>query len=123
MLFKINGKDYSKNILVGTYEVNVQDEEIDSWTDATGRTHKTVIDKVKGSMSMWFRTNADYWQFQEDLQRVRDKSTSAYHLTVSANNRQDAIESYFFIECNPTRGRNVANQDEFRDFELTIEER
>lgn len=123
MLLMINGKDYSKNILVGTYEVNEQDVEIDSWQDANGHTHKRTFPKTIGSCSMWFRSKVDYWQFQKDLEAVRDRDKGSYRLTVARNNRESERESDFFVECLPTRNRNAANQDEFRDFEFSIEER
>ncbi|MBQ0114002.1 MAG: hypothetical protein KBT03_12805 [Bacteroidales bacterium] len=123
MLLEINGNDYSKNILVGTYEVNAQDEEIDSWVDATGKTHKTVKEKTSGSMSMWFRSNVDYWQFIDDLEAVKSSSTSAHMIKVARNNKREMLEAEFYLELKPTRGRNAANQDEYRDFELSIQER
>lgn len=63
MLFSISGKDYTKNIVVGTYDVNTSDKYY-KWTDANMVEHRDIYrQQISGTFQLGFRNQSEFDQF------------------------------------------------------------
>ena len=81
-LFTLGYKDYTRNILLPTYTINLEPVS-ETWTDANGRLHSTTFrTKISGSFTMQFDSLTDYYNFMQELQAVRSDEENYY--TVSS---------------------------------------
>ena len=80
-LFLLGFKDYTRKILVPTYNINLAPVS-ETWTDANGRLHSTTFrTKISGSFTMKFDSLTDYHNFMQELQAVRSDSENYYTLS------------------------------------------
>lgn len=80
-LFTLGYKDYTRNILLPTYNINLQPVS-ETWTDANGILHSTTFrTKVSGSFSMKFDSLTDYHNFMQELDTARSDEENYFLIT------------------------------------------
>lgn len=122
MTFKIGSADYSGNIVIGTYNIN-SIEEAEEYKDGYGRTHKMhIIDKIKGSFDMFFKTLTEYNTFISALNTAKNNISNTYDLTLSVNNLNQELTRNCFVSFQTNRTTNGSRTDFFEQFTVTIEE-
>ena len=121
MIFKINGVDYTDNVVNGTYEVN-QEERFSEWEDANHRRHSSDYHtKVVGTFDLFFKKTEDYETF---IGIVEDGKLSdgRCRVTLSVNNIGATFDGFAFVKFAPTRATNETIGDFFDQFTLSLEE-
>ena len=98
-LFGIGQKDYSKNIIEGSYKVYKEDVTHD-WEDGNHRKHKDILrTRTSGSFTIFLKTWAEYQTLLSDLASV--KTGTEYALTVFAQNTNEQVTGSFFMKLPP----------------------
>lgn len=124
IMFKINKKDYSSNVLADSYVMSRQDV-YKAWEDGNGVENRQVVRKrVSGSFSMFFKDMSEYENFLADLEASIDKNTNAITCTVTLNyptNEEVSILAFYSFE--PVRIRDWKWQDAIQKFVVNIRER
>lgn len=124
IMFKINNKDYSSNVLADSYVMNRQDV-FKAWNDGNGTENRQVIrQRVMGNFSMFFEEMSKYEEFLADLEASTDERTKAIACTVSINYpRNEEVRIQAFYSFEPVRTRNWCWQDAIKQFIVNIQER
>lgn len=125
IIFSINNKDYSGNVLANsTYKVGEEDV-FEEWTDANEITHRQKVrTRVTGSFKMLFETIEEYNAFLSDYRTAINNDTRAADITVALNYPENTSKRInAFLEINPTR-RLLDTQKEVMDiFDVNVKER
>lgn len=121
MVFKINGIDFSDNILIGTYEVNKQASYV-AWQNANYRTIRIkTAEKVVGSFDLFFKSADEYQVFKNAVdESEKDDTTHLITLSVNNTNKNETIEGY--IDFSLTRDIDGNMNDFYLTFKVEIEE-
>lgn len=121
MVFKINGIDFSNNILIGSYEVNKQASYV-SWQNANYRTIRIkTAEKVTGSFDIFFKSAGEYQVFKNAVdESEKDDTTHLITLSVNNTNKNETIEGY--IDFSLTRDIDGSMNDFYLTFKVEIEE-
>lgn len=123
MLFTINNKDYTNNIVAGSYKVN-SSPVYENYQDAKGRTHNIQIrEKVSGSFDLFFKTLAEYNAFVADYKNGRNTLHNYHSVYLKVNNKNEANVYDCFLSFDATRNIK-GNLDDFMEkFTISLEER
>lgn len=121
MVFKINGIDFSNNILIGTYEVNKKASFV-SWQNANYRNIRIkTSEKVAGEFEIFFKSAEDYQAFKNAVDSSeKDDMTHIMILSVNNSNKDEIIEGY--IDYVLVRDTDGNKNDFYQKFKVTIEE-
>lgn len=123
MLFSINNKDYTGNIVADTYKINSQ-PKYETYEDAKGRTHNVKIrDKVSGTFDVFFRKMSDYEAFVADLEASKSLINNTHSTTLKPNTDNVGGVYDCFIKYEPTRKIDGTYKDYMGVFTVTVEER
>ena len=122
MLFNVNGKDYTRRIISGSYGVNSYDQ-YKEWTDANYDTHRHVFrSQVTGSFLMYFGRESEYNAFLEDMRTVKNNDGS-FTISVACNNTNDFRSNRkCYVEFNPVREQRVIGEAWYPQVQIKIEE-
>lgn len=121
-VFKMGGKDYSKNITVPSYKVN-QEPIYREWTDCDYVVHREIArKKIKGSFTIFFTTIEEYKQF---FNYIKGNTLQDGSILVSSlvNNINEIRDYYAYIECLPVNNLPFYNAREYEGYEVNITER
>lgn len=123
MLFTINNKDYTNNIVAGSYKVN-SSPTYEHYEDAKGRTHNIKIrDRVSGSFDLFFRTLDEFNAFVSDFENGRNAMNNYHSVYLKVNNKNVANVYDCFLTFTTSRGLKASMEDYMEKFTLTLEER
>lgn len=125
IMFKVGSVDYSNKVIDG-YAVQ-SDPEYDSWTDANGREHRSVIrERVNGNFTMFFKTIDEYNAFCLNVHNTMKNDTSN-PCVVWDNLKGTNVSDDFFLSYTPSRSRGDGAGDTWGDMmgkvKVTIKER
>ncbi len=122
ILFKINNSDFTGNIVLDTYEVNLV-EVNDKYTDASETDHYIFLrNRIKGKFDMAFKTQGDYSAFLTAYTGNKISAKNAWPITVTPNNTLSAAQIYARVTFEPKRTKTAAGTDIIRQLSVTIEE-
>lgn len=121
-LFVMAGKDYTRNVLVPSYQVERLPVEI-KWTDANYNEHRTTIrHQFKGSLKLrfWCADDVAAW-----LSRLRhSKTAGGYVPCVLYDERTDAVyDADCFLDFKLPDDLPLYGTGEQADIAVTITER
>lgn len=119
-LFKIGGRDYTRNIPVPNYTVNRLPSYYE-WTDANRLTHRDVVRyQIAGDFKVRFASKAEYLDF---IHTIRDGMTRGYvTCELYVNNEDRTMTADCFIDFAPSNLLPLAGQT-FDALDVTIVER
>lgn len=128
-LFIINGTDLTSHITVPSYKVS-EFPVYEEWKDANKVTHRDVIRyRVQGSFTMYFDTDAEYWDFINLIEENRTLDDYVI-ATVALNNKKDLnnrepkiVTKSFYISFDPVNNGPLYQRKAHEGMEVTIEER
>lgn len=121
MILKINGVDYTNNVVNGSYDVNME-ERYSEWEDANHHIHRSDYHtKIVGNVDMFFKFANDYDNFCMFIQNGR-LSDGRCRVQMSVNNTGSTFDGYAFVKFMPTRATNETIGDFYNQFTLEIEE-
>lgn len=121
IVFKIGNTDYSKHVIVGTYNVN-NNSICKEYTDAGLVSHKVKIrDKVSGKFDMYFKTIEEYDAFVSDVkaQTISNQTVPMYLLV---NNTNEYVTQRMYIKFEPKRTRDILLNDRVDTFSCEVEQ-
>lgn len=121
MILKINGVDYTDNVIVGTHNVN-QKEIFSEWEDANYKIHRSNYHtKIGGTVDLIFKSTEDYEAFCDVIQfgKLED---GRCRMMVSVNNVNAVFDGYAYVKFEPIRAMNTYVGDFYNQFTLEIEE-
>lgn len=122
MLFKIGDNDYTTHIRQGTYKVN-SEELYKSWIDANFIEHRHIYrTKVGGSFSLYFGNQAEFVEFLQRLEAVRNIN-GYYVVGLMSNNEHEFYPiKNVFVEMSPVREQKVIGEAWYPELVLKVEE-
>lgn len=121
MVFKIGDNDYSKNVVMDSYNVN-QYDVYKEWEDANGTIHRHVYrKKVKGTFTMQFDSLQKYQAFLQDVSSNKDVN-GFLTVLVMVNNTDTAALIKAFIDYTTIQGRHGNYTKIYNSFDVQIEE-
>lgn len=121
MIFKINGVDFTNNVVNGTYDVNME-ERFSEWEDANHRVHRSDYHtKIKGRVDVYFKLAEDYDAF---CGFVNDGKLSDGRCSVkmSVNNTGATFDGFAWVKFEPLRATNETIGDFYNQFTVSVEE-
>lgn len=120
-VFVINNIDFSDHVLGGSYEVG--DIPIyTEWTDANGRDHREVYRKrLQGSFDMYFKTVADFEEFNQAYKTVRQDS-GLTRVSIMNNSTNQVEQKDVYFEFSPVRNRRNDWEDYYEKFTVEVKE-
>ena len=123
MTFTVGSTDYSNHVIAGTYEVNNR-PQYRTWEDGNHKTRRTKLrDQIVGSFDMFFRTEAEYEDFMDDIENAKDSTKdNAVSISITVNNTLTQEDTYAYIDYSLVRNRDGAWNDYFEVFTVNIEE-
>ena len=122
MTFTVGSTDYSDHVIAGTYNVNNK-PQYRTWTDADYHTRKIKLrDQIVGSFDMFFRTQAEYEDFMDDIATATG-TDNAVSISLTVNNTSEQANINAFIDYELVRNIDGAWNDYFERFTVNIEER
>lgn len=122
IMFKIGSIDYSNIVIAERYNVN-KDKQYESWKDASGREHRSLVrTQVKGSFSMFFKTIEDFTDFTQNIANTANDDMSVPCIVCdNKTNTEQSIDA--FIDFKAERYKNGTNQDTVGVVSISILER
>lgn len=121
MILRINGVDFTNNVVNGTYDINTE-ERFSEWEDANHRKHRSDYHtKVVGTFDLFFKDTEDYYTFVNVIKDGR-LSDGRCRIVLSVNNIGANFDGFAFVEFNPVRATNETVGDFFNTFSVKIEE-
>lgn len=121
ILFSINGKDYTNNILNDSFEV--LDEEIfNEWVDGNHTTHRDLLrSKASGTFKMMFRRLEEYEEF---INRLHDSKTRGGYVVavVHCNNTNDSKNCNLFIRTTSALHQKENLVFDYGEIAVSVEE-
>lgn len=113
--------DYSNRVIAGSY--NVQTNSVyNSWTDANGVEHRSVIrSRTSGSFDMFFKEMSEYETFVALIESTKTTGMTVL-CSVLSNTTNTMVTGDFFIEFAPVRNRKGDWSDYMERFTVTITE-
>lgn len=121
-LFTLGYKDYTRNILLPTYNIN-EFPVSESWQDANGVTHSTTFrTKISGSFTMVFDSLSDYYNFMQELDTVRSASENYYNITSLYITNRNRIDTSINMMINMTPILNPKARGGIEELAITLEE-
>lgn len=123
MLFTLNNKDYTNNIVAGSYKIN-SSPVYENYEDAKGRTHNIKIrDKISGTLDLFFKSIDEFNAFVNDYKDGKNALQNYHSVYLKVNNTNEANVYDCYITF--TSARNIkGNMNDFMEkFTLNIEER
>ena len=122
MTFSVGSVDYSDHVIAGTYKVNNK-PIYKTWEDANYHTRKIKLrDQIVGSFDMFFRTEAEYEDFMDDIDDAKNTDDSV-SISVTVNNTSEQADINAFLDYDLVRNIDGTWNDYFERFTVTIEER
>lgn len=122
MTFSVGSVDYSDHVIAGTYKVNNK-PQYKIWEDANYHTRKIKLrDQIVGSFDMFFRTEAEYEDFMEDIEDAKNTDDSV-SISITVNNTSEQANINAFLDYDLVRNIDGTWNDYFERFTVTIEER
>lgn len=129
-LFKIGSVDYTQNITVPSFKVNMLPQYTE-WTDANYTLHRTLKRYVvKGTFTMRFNSKEEYEAFiknykqytMNDIETKGSRDGSTY-VTIYANNLMGTKQTYVYIDIDPKNSIPVMGTSKDEGIEVTVTER
>lgn len=121
-VFKIGNNDYTNNIINGTYDVSNEDV-YEEWTDANLQEHRlSVRTRITGSFDMYFRTEAAYEAFLNDLS-ANKQDGGYWECSLLCNDTNAVQEAELFIKFRSVLGQKQNLQKEYGTFTVEVRER
>lgn len=122
IMFKIGTVDYSNIVIAEKYNVN-KDKQYESWKDASGVEHRSLIrTQIKGAFSMFFKTIEDFTDFTQNIANLSNDDMSVPCIVCdNRTNTEQSIDA--FIDFRAERYKNGTNQDTVGVVNINITER
>lgn len=121
MIIKINGVDFTNNVVNGTYDVNME-ERFSEWEDANHRVHRSDYHtKVVGTLDLFFKLAEDYYSFCSFVNNGR-LADGRCRIVMSVNNTGSTFDGFAYVKFKPLRATNETIGDFYNQFTLDIEE-
>lgn len=120
---KINGIDFGRNVIAGTYSVNSEDE-VFKWKDGDGHNREQLLrSRLVGSFDMFFKTMSEYNRFVNAIESSKRANSSTYSAAVLTDNISNVDkQSFFYFKFKPVRNRNASWSDVLERFSVSVEE-
>lgn len=97
MIFKIGTHDFSKCVVMGSYNMTKQDV-FHEYTDANGVKHRNIYrTRCSGSLQLYFRTNE---LLNEFIDALKEKASGGYNVVTATINNTHHLRG-----CPPERPR------------------
>jgi hypothetical protein len=123
-IFKIGDNDYTKHIVVPSYQVN-RVRKTKEWTDSNGTIHRQLIrNKVTGKFNMRFDDASQLDAFLDDVEAHRDATNETVTVVVYLNNFHNIATINAFVSFDDLQNeRPLMGRASVNGFSVTIEER
>lgn len=118
MIFKIGDVDYSA-YLISPYNIN-QRKEYDAFIDGGGNKHKIPTRQYIDGTAKIKLSEELYIKFLADVQSV--KNDELYQLTLTVNNINSTVTSYFYMEFFPELIKDTIKGKKYAIIDLEVEQ-
>lgn len=119
MTFRVEGNDYSKNVIAGTYEVNRHTEYVEFVNSLGKEIHRPKRDRVVGSLDMYFESYIDAMDFLHAV----PKNGAPANVSLTINNTGGGIANISaYLEYDLVLNRDSKWNDHFERFTLELRE-
>lgn len=122
-IFKLDNIDYSAHVVAENYDINYE-PVYQEWVDGGQTKHRDVVGrKIRGTFQMYFKAESSLQTFLSRLMLSQTVNhTYPVHLRVNNDYSGELISTNVFIDFRLVRKRDVAWNDAYDVFEVTIEE-
>lgn len=122
-IFKIGNRDFTNNVIPGTYAVNLEDVSY-TWQDGLMVTHKSIIrQKLVGSFDMFFRTAEEFHEFVSTIKSGTNTNNTIRVNLIANNDPTNALLSrHVFLNYTAVRNKDACGNDYFNQLTIGVEE-
>lgn len=122
-IFKIGNRDFTSNVIPGTYAVNLVDVAY-TWQDGLMVTHKSIIRrKLSGKFDMFFRTAEEFHDFIATIEAATNSNNTVRVNLIANNDTNNALLSrHLFINYEAVRNKDAGGNDYFEQLTIGVEE-
>lgn len=122
-IFKIGNRDFTNNVIPGTYAVNLEDVAY-TWQDGLMVTHKSVIRRrLVGKFDMFFKTAEEFHEFVSAIQNGTNSNNTIRVNLIANNDPNNALLSrHVFLNYEAVRNKDASGNDYFNQLTIGVEE-
>lgn len=122
-IFKIGNRDFTNNVIPGTYAVNLEDVAY-TWQDGLMVTHKSVIRRrLVGEFDMFFKTAEEFHDFVNAIQNGTNSNNTIRVNLIANNDPNNALLSrHVFLNYEAVRNKDASGNDYFNQLTIGVEE-